>query len=219
MKIKKLLQRYKHAWVLLYIFIYVPWFLWLEKTVTKDYYVIHSSIDDYIPFVEYFVVPYLLWFVFIAVTTGYFFFRDTQGFYKLTLFLFSGMTLFLIICTMFPNGLDLRPDVFTRDNIFIDMVKQVHRADTPTNVLPSIHVFNSLGAYISIIRSRELSRIKWVRYGSLVLTVSIILSTMFLKQHSIIDVVTALAFGTLMYVLVYAREPKTSGQLSHQPIY
>lgn len=219
MNIKKMLHRYRHAWVLLYGFIYMPWFMWLEKTITKDYFVIHSPIDDYIPFIEYFVLPYLLWFLFIAVTIGYFFLKDTEGFYRLTLFLFTGMTFFLILCTVFPNGLDLRPEVFTRDNIFIDLVKQVYRADTPTNVLPSIHVFNSLGAYIAICHSRELSRIKWVRYGSLTLTILIILSTMFLKQHSIIDVVTALALGTLMYVVIYSREPKTSSQLSHQPIY
>ena len=219
MKIKRLLHRYKHAWVLLYTFIYMPWFLWLERTVTKDYFVIHSPLDDYIPFIEYFIVPYLLWFIFIAITAGYFFLRDTEGFYRLALFLCTGMTFFLILCTVFPNGLDLRPEVFTRDNIFIQLVKQVYRADTPTNVLPSIHVFNSLGAYIAIIHSRELSRIKWVRCGSLALTVSIVLATMFLKQHSIIDVVAAFAFGTLMYVVIYAREPKTSSQLSHQPIY
>ena len=219
MKIKRLLHRYKHAWVLLYAFIYMPWFLWLEKNVTKDYFVIHSPLDDYIPFIEYFIVPYLLWFIFIAITAGYFFLQDTEGFYRLALFLCSGMTLFLILCTVFPNGLDLRPEVFTRDNIFIQLVKQVYRADTPTNVLPSIHVFNSLGAYLAIIHSRELSRMKWVRYGSLALTVSIVLATMFLKQHSIIDVVAAFALGTLMYVVIYAREPKTSSQLSHQPIY
>ena len=219
MKIKKLLRRYKHAWVLLYAFIYMPWFLWLEKTVTNDFYVIHSPLDDYIPFNEYFIVPYLLWFVFIAVTLGYFFFHDTQGFYKLALFLCSGMTIFLIISTVFPNGLDLRPDVFVRDNIFVDLVKQLYKSDTSTNVLPSIHVFNSIGTYIAISRSHELSRIKWVRYGSLALTISIILATMFLKQHSIIDVVAAFAMGTLLYVLVYAKEPKTSCQPSRQPAF
>ncbi|MGL6199989.1 MAG: phosphatase PAP2 family protein [Lachnospiraceae bacterium] len=219
MKIKKLLQRYKHAWVLLYAFIYMPWFLWLEKTVTKEFYVIHSSLDDYIPFIEYFVVPYLLWFIFIAVTLGYLFFRDTQGFYKLALFLFSGMTIFLIISTIFPNGLDLRPDTFARDNIFVDMVKQLYKSDTPTNVLPSIHVYNSIGTYLGILYNQKLSQIKWVRYGSLALTISIILATMFLKQHSIIDVVAAFAMGTLMYILVYSREPKTARQPSQQPAF
>ena len=62
------MKKYRHAWVLLYGFIYMPWFIWLEKHVRQGYYLIHSPLDDYIPFVEYFIVPYFLWFVFIAAT-------------------------------------------------------------------------------------------------------------------------------------------------------
>ena len=98
-------------------------FLYLERRTGVDYYIIHSPIDNYIPFVEYFIVPYLLWFLFIAVTVGYFFFTDKWGFYRLCAFLFTGMTLFLLICTFFPNGLNLRPVVFERNNIFVDLVK------------------------------------------------------------------------------------------------
>ena len=75
-RIAELLKKYKHAWVFSYILLYVPWFLYLESQVTENYYVIHSWIDEKIPFVEYFIVPYLLWFVFIAVVFLYFFFTD-----------------------------------------------------------------------------------------------------------------------------------------------
>ena len=76
MKVKDFLKKYNHAWVFLYAFIYMPWFTYLEKTVTTHFYEIHSKIDDYIPFIEYFIVPYLLWFVFITVCGLYFFFTD-----------------------------------------------------------------------------------------------------------------------------------------------
>ena len=33
--------------------------------------------------------------------------------------------------------------------MFTDMVKVLYKTDTPTNVLPSIHVFNSIGAGIA----------------------------------------------------------------------
>ena len=103
------MHTYSHAWVLLYAFIYFPWFTYLERHVTDNYFVIHSIFDDYIPFCEYFIIPYLLWFAYIAVTLGYLFFNDKQGFYKASAIMFSGMTIFLIICTVFPNGLNLRP--------------------------------------------------------------------------------------------------------------
>ena len=139
-KLKTLMHTYSHAWVLLYAFIYFPWFTYLERHVTDNYFVIHSIFDDYIPFCEYFIIPYLLWFAYIAVTLGYLFFNDKQGFYKASAIMFSGMTIFLIICTVFPNGLNLRPEVFTRDNFCIELVKRIYQTDTPTNVLPSLHV-------------------------------------------------------------------------------
>lgn len=129
------MHTYSHAWVLLYAFIYFPWFTYLERHVTDNYFVIHSIFDDYIPFCEYFIIPYLLWFAYIAVTLGYLFFNDKQGFYKASAIMFSGMTIFLIICTVFPNGLNLRPEVFTRDNFCIELVKRIYQTDTPTNVL------------------------------------------------------------------------------------
>lgn len=69
-KLKTLMHTYSHAWVLLYAFIYFPWFTYLERHVTDNYFVIHSIFDDYIPFCEYFIIPYLLWFAYIAVTLG-----------------------------------------------------------------------------------------------------------------------------------------------------
>ena len=91
------------------------------------------------------------------------------------------MTLFLIISTLYPNGHLLRPLEFDRDNIFIKLVCFIYWADTSTNILPSIHVF-------------RLSRI---------LCVSIILSTMFIKQHSCIDVIFAILLGVIINYIVY----------------
>ncbi|MEF9839925.1 MAG: phosphatase PAP2 family protein [Lachnospiraceae bacterium] len=216
MNIINLFKRYKHAWVFLYIFIYLPWFLYLERNVTTDFHLIHTTLDNYIPFVEFFIIPYTLWFLFIALTIGFFFFTNTKDFYRLILFLFSGMTLFLIISTIYPNGLDLRPVTFARDNIFVDMVKTLYKTDTATNVLPSIHVFNSIGAQIAISHSETLKKYRVIQYGSFILTSLIILSTMFLKQHSIIDVVVAGVMALILYQLVYSQRLHKELEFSQQ---
>ena len=213
--IKELFDKYHHAWVFLYGFIYMPWFSWLEKHVTSNYFVIHSVFDDYIPFIEIFIIPYLLWFVYVSGTVLYFFFTDKQGFYRICTLLITGMTLFLIICTIFPNGLNLRPSTFARDNIFVDLVRFIYRADTSTNVLPSLHVYNSIGCYIAIRNSQKLRQYKWVQNGSLVLTVSIVLSTMFLKQHSVVDVIAAIV---MIYQFVYIPEQVKAPALAQPTI-
>lgn len=207
---KEFFQKYKHAWVFLYGLIYMPWFYYLERTVTLGYNVIQLPLDKKIPFIEFFIIPYYLWFAFIAMAVFYFFFTNTKEFYQLVTFLVIGMTLFLIISTLFPNGQMLRPTHFVRDNIFTDLVKHLYILDTPTNVFPSIHVYNSIGVMIAINSSEQLKSKKWAIHLTNILGCLIILSTMFLKQHSVLDVVGAGIFATISYVFVYASEPKSA---------
>ena len=113
------------------------------------------------------------------------------------------MTLFLIVSTFYPNGHLLRPTEFERDNIFIRMVCFLYMADTSTNILPSIHVFNSIAAHMAVLHLTESRYKKWTVRCSQILCVSIILSTMFLKQHSCVDVILGIALGACMNQLVY----------------
>ena len=161
------------------------------------------SLDDRIPFCEFFIVPYLLWFAYISVVVLYFFFKDKQDYYRTCVFLFTGMTIFLIVSTLWPNGHHLRPAVMPRDNIFSTVVAMLYKTDTPTNLWPSIHVYNSLGAHFAILKNEKLRKKPVAHIGSLVLCVSIILSTMFLKQHSVFDVLTAFIMASVMYIVVY----------------
>ena len=132
--------------------------------------------------------------------------------FLLCTFLFVGMTVFLVISTVYPNGHYLRPHHFERDNIFTHMVGWLYSTDTATNLFPSIHVYNSLGVHFAIMHSEEFKQNKSVRIGSFVLMSSIILSTMFLKQHSVFDVITAFVMAAVMYTFVYGR----SVVLEHQ---
>ena len=78
MKIKGFLKKYSHAWVFLYWLIYLPWFGWLERTVTSNYHVLESTWDKYIPFCEGFIIPYLLWFPYVALVITWFYFKEDR---------------------------------------------------------------------------------------------------------------------------------------------
>ncbi|NLL77323.1 MAG: phosphatase PAP2 family protein [Clostridiales bacterium] len=201
---KKIYEKYKHAIPLItYAVIYLIWFIYLEKNVTKNYRVIHVALDDYIPFCEFFVIPYFLWFIYVAAVVIFFLFKSKEDYIKSCIFLFTGMTIFLIISTLFPNGHHLRPLAMPRDNIFTHLITYLYHTDTPTNLWPSIHVYNSLGAHFAITKSSRLANKKWLVRSSLILCISIILSTMLLKQHSVFDVVTAFIMAAIMYGIVY----------------
>ncbi len=200
---KSLILKYKHGWVLSYFFLYLIWFFALESRTDIRHASIYISLDDYIPFNELFVIPYCLWFAYIAVTVIFFFLTSREDFYKTTAFLFIGMTICLIIYTIWPNGQNLRPTEFARDNIFVDMVKLFYKNDTSTNVCPSIHVFNSIGAHIAIAKSSYFKNHRFIKLGSFILMVLICLSTVFLKQHSAFDGICAIGLSAVMYYLVY----------------
>ena len=174
-KLRIFYLKYKHAIpLIIYGIIYMAWFAWLEKNTTGHYRIIHMAADDYIPFCEVFVIPYFLWFAYVSAVVIYFFFKNKEDYYRTCIFLFTGMTIFLIVSTLWPNGQHLRPAVMPRDNIFTRMVAALYRTDTPTNLWPSIHVYNSLGAHFAIIRSKCFEKKKGIRIGSLILAVSII---------------------------------------------
>lgn len=202
---KKISQaKYIHAIpLIIYGIIYLLWFRHLEETVTGRYQIIHVSLDDVIPFCEVFVIPYMLWFAYVAIVVGYFLLHDKEDYFRIFVFLCTGMTVFLLISTLWPNGHRLRPYIMPRDNIFTYLVSALYKADTPTNLWPSIHVYNSLGCHIAVMKSRRLKRHKGIRISSFILCASIIMSTMFIKQHSVFDVVTAFIMAAIMYGIVY----------------
>ena len=213
---KEFFKKYNHAVAILYLPFYIFCFTALERRNRTDYYVVESELDQFIPFCEWFVIPYFLWFVYIAVTFAYFFWADKQDFIRLCIFMLTGMTICLAIYFIWPNGQNLRPDLTTlgRENIFIRIMTMLYSTDTHTNVCPSIHTFNSVGACIAIYKSKTLKNKKVIRLGSLVLTVSICLSTVFLKQHSILDVFWALVLAVPMYLLAYHPKLTTAARQS-----
>lgn len=197
------LEKNKHGLLLLYFLIYLPWFGHLEKTVTTHFHVIHVALDDYIPFCEYFIIPYFLWFGYIAWGIGYFYLKNKDEYFRLCTVLFTGMTIFLIISTIYPNGHYLRPATFERDNIFVHMVQWLYSTDTATNLFPSIHVYNSIAVNMAVWHADNFKKNRLLRFGSAALMILIILSTMFLKQHSVFDVTTGIIMAVFMYTLVY----------------
>lgn len=203
-KLKLAFFKYKHGIPLLvYGVIYLSWFAHLEQTVTRHYRVIHMDVDDYIPFCELFVIPYFLWFAYVAAEVLYFFFKGKDDYYRTCIFLFTGMTVFLMVSTLWPNGHHLRPVTMPRDNIFTRLITFLYQTDTATNLWPSIHVYNSIGAHLAIAHSKAFENKRGIRIASFILSVSIILSTVLIKQHSVFDVLTAFVMAAIMYLLVY----------------
>lgn len=203
---EKLMVQYGSLMVMaVYAVFYLAAFYHLERR-TVSVHEINFKIDSYIPFCEIFVIPYLLWFGYVAITVVFLCIRDKAESDKLVAFLIAGMTIFIVISAVFPNGHNLRPTTFPRENIFIELIRQLYAADTPTNILPSIHVYNSIAIMIAVSRSSCFADHKLIRLAMMLLGVSIICSTVLIKQHSMLDVLLAFLLAAVMYSICYKRE-------------
>lgn len=195
------IKKYNHATILLYYFIFLIWFNYLEKTIVPKYYM-YSFLDPHIPFVKEFVVPYIFWFFYVAIGLAYFALKSRPDFIKLATFLFSGMTICLIIYMLFPNGQNLRPQIVDTD-VFSNIIKKLYITDTPTNVAPSIHVFNSIAIHVAIVKSDLIKKKFFVKITSFLIMISICLSTVFIKQHSFRDITFGVLLAAILYWVVY----------------
>ena len=104
---------------------------------------------------------------------------------------------------------ELRPDLFERDNVFTRFISAFYKFDTNTNVCPSLHVIGSFAVLFCAWHSELFSTPKW-RAAFLSAAIIISLSTVFLKQHSILDVLAAIPICALGYIVVYRDKIGTS---------
>lgn len=205
---KSLYKKYAHWLLLLYFPVYLAAFVFVEQHIPRRMHIIESALDMKIPFIEYFIVPYFLWFLYIAVGVVYFLLFEEESYKRFMYLIMIGMTVFILVSIIFPNGLMLRPVYFAHDNIFVDLTKFLYSIDTATNVFPSIHVFNSLAMHCVVAKSPRLRENKIVICISFLLCVSIILSTMFLKQHSVFDVISGMGLFCVAYSVIYQEIPR-----------
>lgn len=209
-RLRELVCKYRYLLLQAYWLLYLPWFAYLENTVTNHFHVIHMELDDAIPFLSVFCIPYFLWFGYVAIAFIYTYLHDKQEYVRTCIFLFTGMTIFLLVSTVYPNGHYMRSNVILGNGVFDNLVRWLWATDTATNLFPSIHVFNSIGAHIALMRSENLRDRKGIKLASFTLMCSIILATVFIKQHSVFDVMTALLMALVLYPIAYGKAPENA---------
>ena len=212
-KLAQIERTHRHAyWILLYVAVYMIGFRVLESAGHVHYHIIHTWLDEQIPFCEYFIIPYFLWFGFNVAVVAWIIFKGTvQETYKVSAVLMMGMTIFLVVSLIYPNKLDLRPDYVDTSSICGMLVSMLYKVDTPTNVLPSIHVFNTMALCFAVHGNRQLREKKLLTLAADIFGVMIILSTMFLKQHSVIDVSLGLVMSVMLQMVcdrVFETQPE-----------
>ena len=200
MLLKSFFKKHSHLFLLSYLPIYLSLFILVEQVNRRDYFVSYLPLDDYIPFIPIFVVPYVLWYPYMLVSAVLLLIKDIPAFKRFMYYTITAMSVSLLICFLFPNGQNLRIAEFSNTNLFTNLVSAIYSADTNTNVLPSMHVVGSLGVIFAAFDSKIFKRTK---IFFLILGILICASTVFIKQHSILDVFAGVLLAAVTSIFVY----------------
>lgn len=182
---------------------YLLAFVLVEHLPQASYWSTQLPLDNAIPFCEWFVLFYCAWYPLLVAAGLYLLLRDAPAFRRYMAFLAVTFFASVVIWLLLPNGQDLRPQVFPRENFPTALVAALYRIDTNTNVFPSVHVVGSAGAALAVWDSPRLRAQPLLRWGVVLLAALICVSTLFIKQHAILDVVSGLVLSLTAAVPLY----------------
>lgn len=196
---KELIKKRHLIPIAVWFVIYMGLFGFLEIVPPKDVHLIHCTLDDRIPNMAIFIYPYVSWFPYIVVCAALAIKNlDDRQFKKAVLVLTTGMNIFLFISYVWPTGLDLRESiVYDLHTLSGNLLKFVQTVDTPKSVFPSMHVYVTLVLQYTLEMQKKLVT-AWGIWVGRVLAVLIVLSTMFTKQHSAVDVTAAIVMFAVL---------------------
>jgi len=179
----------------------------IENIFVVGKYDMYSPIDDFIPFIPVFVVPYFMWYLFIIAVGVYFLLKSKEDLRKTFLSINISMVLTLIIYLLFPSYQSLRPLSYGGD-IFSQWVKFLQAGDSSSCVCPSLHVSVCITLFLGVASCVPLKRKAGMKILAFILTVFICSSTVLIKQHSIVDVEAGVLMSVLVYIYVYVIKNK-----------
>lgn len=171
-----------------------------------------SCIDDLIPLVPFFIVIYIysyLYWVYAPIAVSVTKKSNQINFiigYVVSLFIGSLIFVFL------PSYMDRvdeglieqmnKPGFF---NYLLGFIYGVDGGERAYNLFPSYHCLISLYCYFGVRKQEEIS--KGFKITCLVSTILICLSTVFTKQHYIVDIFGGVAISTVVYLVINKINP------------
>ena len=193
---------FRHVLLLIYWPLYLLTFIFLEARPVS--YTIYSPLDDMIPFCEWFVIPYLGWMVALLCLSLYTLAYDIPAFKRFMHNLILTTIIAEICYLLWPNQQLLRVDLSSlgRANPLTWVVSIIYTVDSNTNVCPSLHCIGAFAVFFCSQSTKKFRTPAWTTFFA-VFALMICASTVFIKQHSILDFFAALPVVLVGWLVVY----------------
>ena len=196
---------YRHVLLLLYWVGYLLSFIFIERLTPAAYHhPVWCKLDDYIPFCEWFIFPYMSWHVSLVWMSLYTLAYDIPAFKRFMWNLIVTTVIAVATYIIWPNEQQLRPDLSAlgRSNILTWATGIIYSVDTNTNVCPSLHCIGGFAILFAALDMPRFRQKAWPVFFT-VFALLICASTVFMKQHSIVDFFAAIPVIIIGWVCVY----------------
>ncbi|MGJ7922184.1 phosphatase PAP2 family protein [Neobacillus sp. LXY-4] len=157
-----------------------------------------TDLDRQIPLIKIFVIPYVFWYVFIFIGLLYLAYKNRKLYFQTLLQFNIGRLICYGVYIVYQTHVP-RPEL-TGDDWLIDLVQFVYRSDEPFNCFPSIHVLTSYLIMKAYLGAEDIPRV--YKVAVTVMSVLIIASTQFIKQHVLLDILGAIVVAEVMTYLM-----------------
>ena len=151
----------------------------------------------------------MFWFVFLCGMLLFTLLFEPRSFRRMMVFIAITYSVTMIVYLICPTAQNLRPDLTAlgRDNALVRFMVDFYAFDTNTNVCPSIHCLGAMAVAFAAWDTERFRKPLWkAAFFAMALLISV--STVFVKQHSAVDVLSAWALCAVGYVFVYRLLPK-----------
>lgn len=200
-------KEYRHLLLLIGWLIYFFMYFVTERAIPPEKcHVVHSVVDDIIPFNEYFVLFYVSWYVFMVWSLLEFVLYDIKSFVRAQKVVIGMQIIAVITYIVWPSVQYLRPETFPRENFCTALLGIIYTADTSTGVCPSLHVGYTL-AVLSAWFTAKGPKL-WTRIFVSLWAFMICISVCFVKQHSFTDVWAAVVMYIFLELLLFGKDIK-----------
>lgn len=170
----------------------------ISKLLQGDLNLVGNVIDTKIPFVPAFFIPYCIWYLMIFIIPYYLYCKDKDKFIKYTMAYILCSMIGNIVFISYPSTV-ARPTV-TGTDIFSLIARFIYWIDTPTNCFPSLHCAISMLFILYICESKNTNII--TKISVCIISILIMLSTLFTKQHVVVDFISGDILALIVYLIV-----------------
>lgn len=198
---KKLVKKinFKIVGLLISLIIFEGLIFFISKLFISTPHLIGSILDEKTPFIPQFIYIYFAWYISLVVIPYYIYTISKDSFNKYIVVYIITTLICGFIFIAYPNTIT-RANI-TDGGLTNNLIKFIYFMDTPVNCMPSIHCLYSFLYIYAIIDTRKKSP-TYIKIATIVFSILVVLSTLFIKQHIIYDAIASFIISIIVWIIV-----------------